>query len=144
MPRRRISRSSKIDKKGYKKLHKYCFFCGEDDYSSLQCHRIIPGEQGGTYHSPNTLTVCASCHCKIHGGRIKIDRKYTQASSPLFVVHYWLDEEEFWRNEEIGILNDSARNYHSGLGRSTKVSGKSRKQCDDYATQEKEEKEETG
>lgn len=120
-----MKRFRQINKQAYKHLHKYCFFCGEDDYAALQCHRIIPGENGGTYHAQNTLTVCASCHCKIHGGRIKIDRKYTQASSSLFVVHYWFDGEEFWRNEEIGF-GEATRDYHSGLGRSAKATSKRR------------------
>jgi hypothetical protein len=113
----------KINRKGYKHLHKYCFFCGEDDYSALHCHRILPGEQGGTYHSPNTLTVCASCHCKIHSGRIKIDKKYPQMPSCLFKVHYWIDDKEFWRDEEVGMFTNDSSNPHSELRRKHRDKG---------------------
>lgn len=110
----------KINKKGYKHLHKFCFFCGEDDYDALHCHRILPGEKGGTYHAHNTLTVCASCHAKIHSGRIKIDKKYLQMPSPTFKVHYWLDEQEFWRDEELGMFT-STTTCHNNLGKSKKM-----------------------
>lgn len=122
MPKRRNCR--RISKEAYKKFHKYCFFCGEENYSALQCHRILPGEHGGTYHEINTLTVCASCHCKIHSGLIKIDRKYTQATSPNYIVHYWFDGEEFWRNEESGVSatqHSGQGHYHSGLGKSKRI-----------------------
>jgi hypothetical protein len=91
-----------INKKAYKHLHERCFFCGEDDYDALHCHRIIPGEEGGTYHAQNTLTACASCHAKIHSGRILVERKYPQMTSSLFKIHYWIDGEEFWKDEDIG------------------------------------------
>lgn len=109
-----------INKQGYKHIHMYCFFCGEDDYSALNCHRIVPGEQGGTYHSHNTLTVCASCHAKIHAGRIKIDKKYLQMPNPLYKIHYWIDDQEFWRNEELGVSNE-AKKHHEDLGKSRDV-----------------------
>jgi hypothetical protein len=111
-------RNKLINKQAYKKVHKFCFFCGEDDYSSLQCHRITPGEDGGTYHEANTLTICASCHCKVHSGRIKIDRKYTQ-SKPGYKVHYWFDGEEFWRDEELGFVDN--QQFHENLGKSAKA-----------------------
>lgn len=117
-------RKKLFHKQGYKHLQELCFFCGEDDYSSLQCHRIIAG---GIYNQQNVLTVCASCHCKIHSGKIKIDRKYDQMPSPFYKVHYWIDEEEFWKDEIIKLCATDAGNYHSGLGSSRKMSGKRRK-----------------
>lgn len=119
MVRRKINEKA-INKQGYKHIHKYCFFCGEDNYSALNCHRILPGEQGGTYHSHNTLTVCASCHAKIHSGNIIIDKKYLQMPATKFKVHYWINNEEFWRDEELGIFNSSV-NCHSDLGKSKKI-----------------------
>jgi len=107
-----------INKKGYKHLHKYCFFCGENDYAALNCHRIVPGEHGGTYHAHNTLTVCASCHSKIHAGRIIIDKKYKQISNSSYMVHYWLNEKEFWKSEDVGIFKESEDN---DLGKSKTV-----------------------
>lgn len=109
-----------INKQGYKHIHKYCFFCGEDNYYALNCHRILPGEHGGTYHSHNTLTVCASCHAKIHAGYIKIDKKYSQMPNPLFKVHYWIENEEFWKTEEVGLFTES-EDLHVKLGKSKKL-----------------------
>lgn len=90
-----------ISKKVFKQAHKKCFFCDEKDYAALQCHRIIPGEKGGTYHDANTLSICASCHCKVHAGSIKIDKKYKKLTSPNWIVRYWIEEKEYWKEEEL-------------------------------------------
>lgn len=92
-----------INKKAYKKSHEKCFFCEESDYAALQCHRIIPGEKGGTYHESNTLSICANCHCKVHAGNIKIDRKYKKLTGPNWAVRYWIDEKEYWKDELLSI-----------------------------------------
>lgn len=49
-----------------------CFLCPCTDYESLQCHRIVPGERGGTYHRDNTLTLCANCHSKVTAGTVEV------------------------------------------------------------------------
>lgn len=90
-----------INKKAYKKLRKKCFFCEENDYAALQCHRITPGENNGTYHDSNTLSICANCHCKVHNGSIKIDKKYKKLTGPTWMVRYWIGEKEFWKEESL-------------------------------------------
>jgi len=55
-----------------KKLDGKCFFCPETDVALLDCHRIVPGEQGGRYQWANTLTLCANCHRKVHAGTIVV------------------------------------------------------------------------
>jgi hypothetical protein len=85
-----------INKKITKKVAGKCFFCDEDNYSCLHCHRIIPGEEGGLYTDHNSLVVCSNCHNKIHSNQIKIDRKYTTTLGKT-VLHYWINEQEMWR-----------------------------------------------
>lgn len=69
-----------------------CFFCPESDYDALQCHRIVPGEDGGTYHWDNTLTLCANCHAKVTAGAITVvaRRRSTRGS----VIQCVVDGEE--------------------------------------------------
>lgn len=78
---------------------KNCFFCGESEYGLLDAHRILPGEKGGTYHHINVLTLCANCHRKAHLGIIKIDKKY-YTSSGKWTVHYFENDQEFWKLED--------------------------------------------
>lgn len=84
-----------INKVHKKKMDKKCFFCGTEEYCTLDVHRIIPGEKGGRYEWQNTVTSCSNCHRKIHDGKIRIDRKYPSTSG--WVLHYW-DEKgvEHW------------------------------------------------
>lgn len=77
-----------INKQEKKRCDKACYFCKTQDYAVLDCHRIIPGEEGGVYTDYNTLTTCSNCHRKIHDGQIKIDRKYLHSSGK-WVLHYW-------------------------------------------------------
>lgn len=85
-----------INKKAKKKTEGQCFFCEEDDYAVLDCHRIVEGADGGEYTDFNTVVVCANCHRRIHDEQIVIDRKYFSTSGQ-YVLHYWEDGEEFWR-----------------------------------------------
>ena len=72
-----------------------CFFCGEDDYAVLDCHRILPGTKGGTYSSDlNSLILCANCHRKVHSGAILVDKKYMSTAG--IVVHYFEDGKEYF------------------------------------------------
>lgn len=88
-------RKKLVNKKATKKFAKKCYFCNENNYVSLQCHRIIFGENNGTYEDKNVLVVCGNCHAKIHAGIIKIDRKYLSTSGS-WILHYWIDDQEFW------------------------------------------------
>jgi hypothetical protein len=81
-----------------KLFYKKCFFCGNEEYNTLDVHRILPGSQGGKYNNKmNTIVACSNCHRLIHGGKIKIDRKYLSTQG--IVIHYWIEEQEFWKLE---------------------------------------------
>lgn len=69
-----------------------CFFCPCSDYESLQCHRIVPGEQGGTYHFDNTLTLCANCHSKVTAGTILVFARRRGTGGTY--IHCRIDGEE--------------------------------------------------
>jgi hypothetical protein len=84
-----------INKKIKKLVDKKCKFCEQQDYCTLQVHRIIPGCEGGKYTETNTITCCSCCHNKIHGNKIKIDRKYPSTTG--WVLHYFDEEgKEHW------------------------------------------------
>lgn len=85
-----------INKVAKKHFDGKCFFCPEDDYACLHCHRILPGEEGGIYSDFNTLTVCSNCHAKIHDGQIIIDRKYMSTNPRGWTLHFWEHGEEKW------------------------------------------------
>lgn len=72
-----------------------CQICDENNYELLDVHRIIPGSEGGKYTEHNVVCLCCKCHRKVHSGDIKIDRKYFSTKG--FVLHYFEDNEEFWK-----------------------------------------------
>lgn len=75
-----------------------CYFCSESDYRLLDCHRIVPGAEGGTYHPWNTLTLCVACHRKVHVGIIKVLGRYKCAGGKrLSVVKYEEDGVVKWK-----------------------------------------------
>lgn len=84
-----------IDKKIKKMMEKKCKFCDQNDYCTLQVHRIKPGSEGGEYTDFNTIVCCSCCHNKIHDNKIIIDRKYQSTTG--WVLHYF-DEKgnEHW------------------------------------------------
>jgi hypothetical protein len=43
--------------------------------AALQAHRIVPGEAGGAYHWDNILVLCASCHCLVTAGVVRVLRR---------------------------------------------------------------------
>lgn len=77
-------------------LDKECLFCGEDTYEILDCHRIVEGQHGGTYHPQNTITICSNCHRKVHSGIIKILGKF-YTTKARWVVQYIEDGVEKWK-----------------------------------------------
>ena len=85
-----------INKKIKKLVEGECYLCGNDDYCQLDCHRIVPGEEGGEYTDHNTLVVCACCHRRIHADQIVIDRKYNSTSGST-ILHFWENGEEKWK-----------------------------------------------
>jgi hypothetical protein len=77
---------------------KKCFFCGEENYSLLDAHRIMPR---GVYHFKTVLCCCANCHRKCHSKNIIVeDRKYTTTLGEN-IIHYWENGQEFWKKEII-------------------------------------------
>ena len=90
-----MRRKKLINKKIKKLVDKKCKFCEQNDYCTLQVHRIKPGSEGGEYTDFNTISVCSNCHNKIHDGQIKNDRKYLSTLG--WVLHYF-DEQgnEHW------------------------------------------------
>lgn len=84
-----------INKKHKKLIDRKCAFCDCDRYELLDVHRIVPGEQGGKYTEYNTLSLCASCHRKVHAEIIKILGKHF-SSSGRYLVHYIEDGVEKW------------------------------------------------
>ncbi|MGE0569252.1 MAG: HNH endonuclease [Bacteroidia bacterium] len=85
-----------VDKKSRKHFEGKCYFCDESDYSLLDVHRILPGEEGGRYVEHNVVVTCANCHRKIHDEQIKIDRFY-YTSSGIHILHFWDEKGEHWK-----------------------------------------------
>lgn len=91
-----MNRTKLIDKVVTKKAAGECYFCGVADYDVLECHRIIPGEDGGKYQHDNVVVACGNCHSRVHAGQIVIDRKYL-SSNGKSVLHYWENGIEHWK-----------------------------------------------
>jgi hypothetical protein len=71
-------------RKKIKKLPVICEICGEKDKSALQEHHIVERtEINSTNHDYNLAIICASCHCKVHSGRIKIIGIFPSTKPPL-------------------------------------------------------------
>lgn len=83
-----------INKQSKKHAEGECRFCGENDYTVLDCHRIHEGADGGRYEDENVVVTCANCHRKIHDGQIVIDRYYSSTNGR--VLHYWIGDQEFF------------------------------------------------
>jgi hypothetical protein len=84
-----VRKSRKYSKQQCIKLiDKECLFCGEKEYKLLDCHRIYPGEKGGTYVQRNTITSCANCHRKMHGGLIRVVGKYLGSDGRWVVIYF--------------------------------------------------------
>lgn len=69
-----------------------CLFCGEKEYIRLDCHRIVPGEEGGNYHHQNTLSLCVVHHREVHAGKIVIKARLQSTFGP--VIQCEMDGEE--------------------------------------------------
>lgn len=84
-----------INKVAKKHTEGKCQLCHESDYAVLDCHRIVPGEDGGKYSDFNTVVLCSNCHRKVHDGQIVMDRKY-QTLEGKWVLRYLVGDEERW------------------------------------------------
>jgi hypothetical protein len=90
-----MARKKLVNKISMKKHEGKCYFCGIEDYSVLDVHRIVPGEEGGEYTHLNSVVCCANCHRKTHDGQIKIDRKYFSTAGK-WILHFWEGDVEKW------------------------------------------------
>jgi hypothetical protein len=50
----------------YKRDNWMCQMCLKKCNSNIQCHHIIPVSDGGGHQLDNLVTLCKSCHLKIH------------------------------------------------------------------------------
>jgi hypothetical protein len=79
-----------MDKITFKKRHKQCAICEEENYAILDVHRIHEGKE---YSNGNCVVLCCKCHRMHHAGQIKIvDKRYSTTGSILF---YEIDGREF-------------------------------------------------
>jgi len=83
------------DKKAFKESQKQCRLCGNDIYSTLDVHRITPGEDDGKYHETNSICTCSNCHRRVHSGEIVIDRYYQSTSGKKMLRIIRNGKEEF-------------------------------------------------
>ena len=81
-------------KQKFKRISKKCRICGEDDYTLLDVHRIVPGKDGGKYTNWNSVTLCCKCHRLVHGGNIKIKGWHNSTAGKILLIGRD-DEEEF-------------------------------------------------
>lgn len=73
-----------ISKKIFKKRHRYCYICGEDEYTLLDVHRWrVEGKDGGKYSNDNCIVVCVKCHRLIHADKIRIIGTYDSSAGKL-------------------------------------------------------------
>lgn len=92
------------DKGFRKRLDNHCIFCGENDLTVLDVHRIVEGCNGGGYDFDNTTVVCANCHRKIHhGGDILIHGWVTSTVGTL--LHCEVDGTEKYLSKSKSYTN---------------------------------------
>lgn len=65
---KRYGRSWKRIRDRYIKLHPFCEECEKNDLltKAKEVHHIIPLSRGGTHDTSNLLSLCRSCHNKLH------------------------------------------------------------------------------
>jgi 5-methylcytosine-specific restriction endonuclease McrA len=76
----------RVNKKEIKQVAQKCCICGVEGYSTLDVHRILPGEKGGKYHEDNVTVLCSNCHRRVHSGEIVIDRWYHSTAGRLLRI----------------------------------------------------------
>jgi HNH endonuclease len=59
-----------------------CLLCGESRYHALQCHRVVPGENGGKYRVGNVVVLCGNCHGLVTAGVVRIHSLHLSTSYP--------------------------------------------------------------
>lgn len=69
--RRRYGRAWKRIRDKYVAEHPFCEICFENGIIVPvdEVHHILPLSEGGNHNSENLISLCKSCHAKIHAGR---------------------------------------------------------------------------
>ena len=80
LPENRHLGTSRPGRTKRKRLQKPCHFCGAT--SDLTLHHLIRREMGGATEDPNLLSICRSCHDKVHNGIVSdadlVDQVYVE------------------------------------------------------------------
>lgn len=84
-----------VGKKYFKNIYKFCQICHEENYSLLDVHRIVPGEEGGKYEHGNCVCLCVSCHRKHHSKLINIKGWFSSTAGKLLLYIDENKEEKF-------------------------------------------------
>lgn len=68
-----------------------CQLCGDKQAKNkkveLEVHHIRPKNQGGTDHETNLITLCKSCHDKVHSGELTINKKTRKTLGLKYAAH---------------------------------------------------------
>ncbi len=69
--RRRYGRAWKRIRDSYVKSHPYCEICMKEGrvVPVEEVHHILPLAEGGTHARDNLISLCKSCHARIHAKR---------------------------------------------------------------------------
>ena len=69
--RRRYGRAWKRIRDSYVKTHPFCEICFKNGVivPVEEVHHKVPLADGGTHERSNLISLCKSCHSKIHAGR---------------------------------------------------------------------------
>mgnify|MGYP000264007026 CR=1 FL=1 len=49
-----------------------CLLCDESRYEALECHRVVPGCDGGKYAHGNVVVLCGNCHALVTAGVVTV------------------------------------------------------------------------
>ena len=68
---KRYGRSWRKIRKRYVRMHPLCEMCLKEGKSTLveEVHHIVPLSEGGNHEENNLMSLCKSCHEKIHRDR---------------------------------------------------------------------------
>lgn len=97
--KKRYGRAWKRIRDRYAAAHPLCERClKEGRYSPVEeVHHILPISQGGDHRESNLMSLCQSCHTKMHleiGDRRHNKRKRADFKSTLFAIVYFLKISE--------------------------------------------------
>ena len=71
MSKQRSCKDKKIRKEGKERDSYTCQICGSTE--NVEGHHVVDYSFGGASDSNNIVTLCPSCHRKVHKGLIDID-----------------------------------------------------------------------